>query len=63
MPKISKLKEIDGEIWACVGSASSFPSGIALWTPEEQEQNYLAGMREALRNLEDFYNERVQNAS
>ena len=47
MPQILDLKEIDGELWACVGLPGDFPSGVALWTPEEQQANYVEGLRDA----------------
>ena len=36
MPRILELREIDGEIWARVGVPGDFPSGVSLWTPDEQ---------------------------
>ncbi|KKK83372.1 hypothetical protein LCGC14_2794050 [marine sediment metagenome] len=38
MPKILELKEIDCELWARIGTVGDFPSGIALWTPDEQRR-------------------------
>jgi len=38
MPKIAELREIDGEMWCRVGVHGDFPSGIALWTPDEVER-------------------------
>lgn len=38
MPRIAELREIDGEIWCRVGTPNDFPSGIALWTPDEVER-------------------------
>lgn len=35
MPKITEIREIDGEIWCRVGKTGDFPSGIALYTPDE----------------------------
>ena len=35
MPKLSELREIDGVLWARIDGVQQFPSGIALWTPEE----------------------------
>ena len=36
MPRILELRDIDGEVWARVGKPAGFPTGIALWTPDEQ---------------------------
>ncbi len=38
MPKILELKVIDSELWVRIGEVGDFPSGIALWTPDEQQQ-------------------------
>lgn len=38
MPRIAELREIDGEIWCRIGKPGDFPSGIALWTPDEVER-------------------------
>ncbi len=38
MPKILELKEIDCELWARIGTVGDFPSGVALWTPDEQQR-------------------------
>ncbi len=38
MPKILELKEIDLELWVRIGTVDDFPSGIALWTPDEQQR-------------------------
>lgn len=43
MPKITDIKEIDGEIWCCVGKPGELESGIAIWTPKEQWKNYTSG--------------------
>lgn len=48
MPKIVELKEIDGVLWARLGAVGDFPSGVALWTPEEQRAQFDAGYRAAL---------------
>lgn len=37
MPRIAEIREIDGEIWCRVGKLGEFESGIALWTPDEQQ--------------------------
>ncbi len=39
MPKILELKEIDFSLWARLGGPGDFPSGVALWTPDEQVKN------------------------
>lgn len=39
MPQILEIKEIDDELWVRVGKPGDFESGIALWTPQEQEAN------------------------
>lgn len=36
MPRIAELREIDGAIWARVGTLGQLSIGIALWTPDEQ---------------------------
>lgn len=38
MPKIAELREIDGAVWCRVGVPDEFPSGIALWTPDEVKE-------------------------
>ena len=38
MPKIMELKEIDGALWARIGAPGDFPSGVALWTPDDQDR-------------------------
>jgi hypothetical protein len=38
MPRILELKDIDGELWVRLGEPGDFPSGVALWTPEEQKR-------------------------
>lgn len=37
MPHIAEIKEIDGEAWVRIGKPGEFPSGTAIWTPEEVE--------------------------
>lgn len=44
MPKIAELREIDGQIWCRVGKPDDFPSGIALWTPDEVEREKRAAV-------------------
>lgn len=46
MPKILEVKEIDNELWVRLGVPGEFESGVALWTPEEQERNYNQGFRD-----------------
>ena len=38
MPKILELKEIDSELWVRIGTVGDFPSGISLWTPDEEQR-------------------------
>ncbi len=38
MPRIAELREINGEVWCRVGHPDDFPSGIAIWTPDEVEK-------------------------
>ena len=39
MPRILEFKAIDGEVWCRIGVPDiDFPSGVALWTPEEQKR-------------------------
>lgn len=57
MPKAMELKEIDGELWARVGKPGEFPSGVAMWTPEEckafaEEQQKIA--LETIDEIKDF---------
>lgn len=59
MPKIADMREIDGELWCKV--PTSEPSGVALWTPEEQEQNYQSGRNDALYDVCEFLHEIDEN--
>ncbi len=43
MPKIAEIKEIDGEVWVCIGKLEDHESGVALWSPTEQKLNYQSG--------------------
>ena len=51
MPKIAKIREIEGHIWVKVGKPGEFESGIALLTPEEQQrhhkESYTIGFKDA----------------
>jgi hypothetical protein len=38
MPRIMELRVVDEELWAKIGRPEDFPSGVSLWTPEEQIQ-------------------------
>lgn len=38
MPQIAEIKEIDGEVWVRIGKLENHESGIAIWTPKEQEE-------------------------
>lgn len=58
MPRILDLKEIDGAVWARVGEPGDFPSGIALWTPDEVEQF----RQKVVRGCVDAFAEAVANA-
>ena len=53
MPKILELKEIDGEIWARIGKVEppDFPSGVALWTPDEQARVKKLAVRDAIEAM------------
>ena len=53
MPKILELKEIDGKIWARIGKINppDFPSGVALWTPDEQAREKKLATYNAIENL------------
>ena len=53
MPTILELKEIDGEVWARVGKPGDFPSGAALWTPDEQEAARQAVILEAVAVVQE----------
>ncbi len=54
MPKILEIKEIDFAVWVRVGeSPPDFPSGVALWTPEEQAENRNNALDEAAKACED----------
>lgn len=46
MPKIAEMKEIDGDIWVCLGKLGGFESGIAIWTPEEAQKHYDSGYKD-----------------
>lgn len=37
MPKIVELTVINGDVWVRIGKPNEFPSGVALWTEEEQD--------------------------
>ncbi len=52
MPKICALRIIDGELWARIGKPGEFQSGIALWTPQEQEAQRLAELEKAVSAVE-----------
>ncbi len=53
MPKIAEIREIDGEVWVRVGKAGEFPSGITLWTPEEEKKKYQDGWHDAVEAMND----------
>ena len=38
MPKILEIKEIDGAAWVRIGKPGEFSTGVALWTPDEQQR-------------------------
>lgn len=52
MPNILKMDVIDGELWCCVGVTGEFESGVSLWTPKEQKDNYQRGYRDGLEAVE-----------
>lgn len=53
MPRIAEIKEIDGEMWVRVGTPQDFPSGIAIWTPDEQIHNRDVALEDAARLADD----------
>lgn len=57
MPKILEIKDMDGELWVRVGKPGEFESGIALWTPEEQQANFKSGYNMALYDLRSKQND------
>lgn len=38
MPKILEIKSEGDQIWVRIGEIGQFESGVALWTPEEQQR-------------------------
>lgn len=53
MPKILELKEIDSALWVRLGSPGDFPSGVALWTPDEQRHARNEALEDAARLADD----------
>ena len=53
MPQILELKEINGEIWARIGKPPDFPSGVALWTPDEQAHIRKLAARDAIEAIRE----------
>ena len=53
MPKILELKEIDSALWVRLGLLGDFPSGVALWTPDEQKHARDEALEEAARLADD----------
>lgn len=51
MPRILKMSVIDGELWCCIGGEGEFESGVSLWTPKEQEDNYQQGYRDGIEDM------------
>jgi len=43
MPRILEIKEIENELWVRVGKPGDFPSGVSLWTTEEERAKYRSG--------------------
>ena len=62
MPEILELKEIDGEIWARVGNPPDFPSGVALWTPDEQARERKLAARDAIKAIRELTTEQIDRA-
>lgn len=54
MPKIAEIREIDGELWVRIGKLEDHQSGIAIWSPGEQEsytkEAYDSGWEDAINN-------------
>ena len=59
MPRIAEIRDIDGDVWVRVGKPGEFPDGITLWTPEERKDNYLSGIKDAIRTLVDLSEEKT----
>lgn len=56
MPKILELKVINGNLWARLGQPSDFPSGVSLWTPDEQAREKQLAGRDAIEALREGNN-------
>jgi len=62
MPKILEMKEIDGEVWVRVGKPPDFPSGVALWTPDEQSRLKRLSWNDAIEAAAEWLaNEDIEN--
>lgn len=66
MPRIAEIREIGGEVWVRVGKIGEFPSGLAIMSPEEIEEQseeyskaYDQGYADCARTAEEakLYNE------
>ncbi len=53
MPQILEMKVIDDEVWTRLGKPGDFPSGVALWTPDEQTKNRDEALEDAARLADD----------